>query len=249
MRCHTPTCGFLVHSDPQFGGYCCMKCHWRWKHMSTCKGKHGEYCEKVVAPHSALVAPDLAPDWYPAHTPVTTATPPQPTAPIGTGASDTMSSQNLQKIADLKTVAAAARAEGPWLPALPPLPHVLYEQLQQAQTSLAQKDKTLVEKDQKLKLYGELIAALQGENSNLKLLVQEMKERGDRYQAGLSHVTKVLQEMKEGVRTYVRACVRARVRVCARAVFPHIGPAWPGQCRLWPGVCFAAMSVSGASRR
>jgi len=63
---------------------------------------------------------------------------------------------------------------------------------------LAQKDKTLVEKDQKLKLYGELIAALQGENSNLKLLVQEMKERGDRYQAGLSHVTRVLQEMKEG---------------------------------------------------
>ena len=68
MRCHTPTCGFLVHSDPQFGGYCCMKCHWRWKHMSICKRKHGEYCEKVVAPHSALVAPNLAPDWYPAHT-------------------------------------------------------------------------------------------------------------------------------------------------------------------------------------
>ena len=147
--------------------------------MSTCKVKRGECCEKVVAPHSALVAPDLAPDCYPAHTPVTTATPPQPTAPIGTGASDTMSSQNHQEIADLKTVAAASRAEEPWLPAPPPLPHGLRVQFQQAHASLAQKDKSLVEKDQKLKLYGELIAALELENSNLKLLLQEI---GDRYQ-------------------------------------------------------------------
>jgi len=74
-----------------------MKCHWRFKNHSTCRVKHGELCEKVLAPHSASQAPDLAPDCYLALTSGTTTPPPQFAAPIGTGASDTMSPQNLEQ--------------------------------------------------------------------------------------------------------------------------------------------------------
>ena len=74
-----------------------MKCHWRFKNHSTCRVKHGELCEKVLAHHSAPQAPDLAPDWYLAVTSGTTTPPPQLAAPIGTGASYTRSPQNLEQ--------------------------------------------------------------------------------------------------------------------------------------------------------
>jgi len=120
--------------------------------MSTCKVKHGAWCENVVAPHSALVAPDHAPD------------------PLLTGASDTVSSQNHQEIVAAAVPAAAAaasRAEEEWMPAPPPLPRGLREQFEKAHASL-------VEMDQKLKLYSERVAALEHENSQLKQLLKQL---------------------------------------------------------------------------
>jgi len=65
MRCHTPSCSFLVHSDAQFGGYCCCACFFRFKKtLSKRARKHGELCEGRVARQLDPVAPDAAPHWY-----------------------------------------------------------------------------------------------------------------------------------------------------------------------------------------
>jgi len=62
FRCHAPSCQFLVHSDEQFGSFCCFKCHWRFEHpWSACSKKHGALCEWHFAPSSAPVAAFTAP--------------------------------------------------------------------------------------------------------------------------------------------------------------------------------------------
>ena len=62
FRCHTPSCSYLVHSDEQFGSFCCLKCHWRFvNRWSTCRKKHGPACEWRCAPSSAPVATFTAP--------------------------------------------------------------------------------------------------------------------------------------------------------------------------------------------
>ena len=91
MRCHTASCRFFVHSDVQFGGYCCRKCYWRLKHVSNCKSRHGEYCERREAPQTAQVAPDLRPDWYLADYPSALGTLPKGAAANNTGASSSTS--------------------------------------------------------------------------------------------------------------------------------------------------------------
>ena len=47
-----------------FGGYCCKKCHWRWKSSSRCKKAHGDKCQHREAPYGTPRAPDEAP-WAP----------------------------------------------------------------------------------------------------------------------------------------------------------------------------------------
>merc|ERR1712137_213420 len=50
LRCARPSCWFLIHPDPSFGGFCCKKCHYR--HVSGTKGKkkHGARCAQREAP-------------------------------------------------------------------------------------------------------------------------------------------------------------------------------------------------------
>ena len=81
MRCHAPWCPFLINSDPQFGGYCCCKCFFRFKTLHKGKRKHGEYCAGHVAPYTAQIAPDIAPDWY---MPGYVAAPSQPGSSVAT---------------------------------------------------------------------------------------------------------------------------------------------------------------------
>jgi len=54
LRCATPGCGYLVHSDRSFGGFCCISC--------SEGGPHGPRCERNYAPLDAQVA---AADWRP----------------------------------------------------------------------------------------------------------------------------------------------------------------------------------------
>jgi len=68
-RCHTPFCTYLVHSDEQFGSFCCLKCHWRFDTRSGCRRKHGALCEGRSAPLSAPVATFTAPFTAPAQRP------------------------------------------------------------------------------------------------------------------------------------------------------------------------------------
>jgi len=68
-RCHTPFCTYLVHSDEQFGSFCCLKCHWRFDARSGCRRKHGALCEGRSAPLSAPVATFTAPFKAPAQCP------------------------------------------------------------------------------------------------------------------------------------------------------------------------------------
>lgn len=55
LRCATPGCSFLVHEDSSFGGFCCLRCHWR--HANGCKfsnkKQHGAACHRISAPDGA----------------------------------------------------------------------------------------------------------------------------------------------------------------------------------------------------
>jgi hypothetical protein len=62
LMCAAPNCGFLVHTDPLFGGFCCRKCHWRLDSGSKCKKKHGELCQQKQAPCDAIRSEPIAPD-------------------------------------------------------------------------------------------------------------------------------------------------------------------------------------------
>jgi len=43
--CATPTCQYLIHSDPEFGGYCCKRCH--AQHAANLTGHiHGKCCQR-----------------------------------------------------------------------------------------------------------------------------------------------------------------------------------------------------------
>ena len=62
--CAHTLCTFLVHTNSDFGGYCCRVCHWASAHRRV--SLHGTQCERydVLAP--ALVPVGRAPsDWIP----------------------------------------------------------------------------------------------------------------------------------------------------------------------------------------
>jgi len=56
LMCANPTCGFLVHSRPELGGYCCIAC------SESDAAEHGPRCQRVVAPVGAQRAPA---GWWP----------------------------------------------------------------------------------------------------------------------------------------------------------------------------------------
>jgi len=52
LRCASACCSYLVNSDSDFGAYCCRKCYATgWSNRS-----HGNKCERIVAPKSAVMA-------------------------------------------------------------------------------------------------------------------------------------------------------------------------------------------------
>ena len=60
LACAHPHCNFYVHSDVEFGGYCCKKCHWVYSTGSKSK-KHGDNCLQLVADELAPKAPHCPP--------------------------------------------------------------------------------------------------------------------------------------------------------------------------------------------
>ena len=60
LSCANPNCWLLVHRNPLFGGYCCKKCHWRYKTNAKSK-KHGQQCARAEAPEGAPCACDTPP--------------------------------------------------------------------------------------------------------------------------------------------------------------------------------------------
>ncbi|CAK0888325.1 unnamed protein product [Prorocentrum cordatum] len=63
LMCANPSCWYLVHPDPSFGGYCCKKCHWHGKAKRSGRAKkHGAQCIKQDAPEGAPRAPPVTPD-------------------------------------------------------------------------------------------------------------------------------------------------------------------------------------------
>lgn len=50
LLCANPGCSFLIHPEPDFGGFCCKKCHWCFVTGSKTKKKHGQQCKRVEAP-------------------------------------------------------------------------------------------------------------------------------------------------------------------------------------------------------
>ena len=50
LRCGNDTCTCYVHTDPQFGGYCCRRCHWCHIRGSRGTWQHGRFCLRAVAP-------------------------------------------------------------------------------------------------------------------------------------------------------------------------------------------------------
>ena len=73
FRCAAPGCRFRVHSQPEYGSWCCRKCDWwhNWhreasKHAPN-KKKHGPRCEGILAEdglpvQDPVIAPEPAPD-------------------------------------------------------------------------------------------------------------------------------------------------------------------------------------------
>lgn len=59
--CASPWCYFRVHMNPSFGGFCCLKCAWRYGSGSNCKKKHGQACLQQPAASDAPRAPPIEP--------------------------------------------------------------------------------------------------------------------------------------------------------------------------------------------
>jgi len=63
LKCASPDCWYLVHEDPRFGGYCCLKCFHRHQNGSTAKKKkHGYRCGRIEAAANARQADPVMPD-------------------------------------------------------------------------------------------------------------------------------------------------------------------------------------------
>lgn len=61
LMCAHWKCTYMVHSSPEFGGYCCRKCHWKESTQSKSKLTHGDLCEKRERKGFAIRAEGLAP--------------------------------------------------------------------------------------------------------------------------------------------------------------------------------------------
>jgi hypothetical protein len=59
--CASPWCYFRVHTEPSFGGFCCLKCAWRYDSGINCKKKHGLACLQQPAASDAPRAPPIVP--------------------------------------------------------------------------------------------------------------------------------------------------------------------------------------------
>jgi len=62
LMCANPRCWFLVHSLPEFGGFCCKKCHYRFEQNTKGKKKHGEKCQQVEGSENLPRAEPIPPD-------------------------------------------------------------------------------------------------------------------------------------------------------------------------------------------
>lgn len=62
LLCASPNCWFQVHSNPEFGGFCCRKCHWCFETGSKSKKKHGGRCERREPPSGAPRSSPLIPE-------------------------------------------------------------------------------------------------------------------------------------------------------------------------------------------
>mmetsp|Transcript_98030 Transcript_98030/g.281663 ORF Transcript_98030/g.281663 Transcript_98030/m.281663 type:complete len:229 (+) Transcript_98030:87-773(+) len=62
LRCAHPACGYQIHQNPLYGGFCCRKCHFRLVSGSKTKKHHGGQCERRDAPEGAPRAPAVVPD-------------------------------------------------------------------------------------------------------------------------------------------------------------------------------------------
>lgn len=58
MRCRTPDCNYLAHSDEDFEGFCCRMCQRRFKGDIWRRADHGHRCQRIEAP---VGAPSQAP--------------------------------------------------------------------------------------------------------------------------------------------------------------------------------------------
>lgn len=62
MKCFSPNCPYFINEDEQFGGFCCRKCHYRFRYKVTAaKEKHRKFCQKREAPKGTPVAPMVIP--------------------------------------------------------------------------------------------------------------------------------------------------------------------------------------------
>ena len=48
LKCFNPSCNYMVHSDPAYGGFCCRKCH-RGLVEGSRDSQHGPKCEQHLA--------------------------------------------------------------------------------------------------------------------------------------------------------------------------------------------------------
>jgi len=62
LACANPSCWYLVHEEPGFGGFCCKKCAWCHDTGSRCKKKHGHKCAQREAHPGAARAEPVQPD-------------------------------------------------------------------------------------------------------------------------------------------------------------------------------------------
>ncbi|CAE8727939.1 unnamed protein product [Polarella glacialis] len=60
LACASPSCTYLVHEEPEFGGYCCRKCH--EMHVKNLPEEHGRICQQAPAPPGTARAEPSAPE-------------------------------------------------------------------------------------------------------------------------------------------------------------------------------------------